>query len=98
MTKLEKVISTGYGIFAMCLTAFVVLLFGVIFSVEYESNCTTNEATGKVLCTTRSAWKGWSGIPIEPLAGAIGTAVGAYALFLKTRNGQNHGDSDSPNP
>lgn len=94
-TRPEKTISTGYGIFAMCLTAFVVLLFGVIFSIEYESNCSTNEVTGKVLCTTRSAWKGWSGIPIEPLAGAIGTAVGAYALYFKVRDGQNSEDSDS---
>lgn len=81
MAKPEKVVSTAFGIFAMVLTAGVVLILGLALSVEYESNCSTNEETGKTSCSTKSAWKGWSGIPIQGLAGAIGTAGGAYAAY-----------------
>lgn len=93
MAKPEKIVSTGFGIFAMCLTAGIVLIFGIIFSVEYESSCVTNEQTGKVACSTKSAWKGWSGVPVQSLAGAIGTAGGAYAAY---RAGRRQSQSNEP--
>lgn len=80
-SKKEKIVGTAFGILAMCLTASIVLIFGIALSVEYESNCATNEATGKINCNTRSAWRGWSGVPIQAIAGALGTAGGAYAAY-----------------
>lgn len=88
MAKREKVVSTGFGLFTMCLTLLIALIVGAAFSVEYESSCSTSESSGKTLCTTRSAWKGFSGIPIEPLAGVAGSIGGALALYFKTRGQQ----------
>lgn len=88
----DKVIGTTVGIALMCLTAVIVCIFGALLSIEYESNCTTQEDTGKTLCTTRSAWKGWSGVPIQSLASAVGIAAGGYAAW-KTARKQ---DDDEP--
>lgn len=88
MLKLERTVSTAFGILAMCLTSGIVLIAGLALSIEYESNCTTSEATGRTLCSTKSAWKGWTGIPIQSLAGAAGTAGGAYAAYRFGRKQQ----------
>lgn len=89
----EKIVGTWFGLFAMCLASGVTLLLGLALSVEYESVCTTSE-TGKTSCNTRSAWKGWSGLPIEALAGIGGTSSAAFAawrLAQKPKDDQEEG-------
>ena len=91
----EKTVNTTVGIALLCLTILIVLGFGALFSAEYESTCTTNEGTGKSVCTTRSAWKGWSALPIQALAGASGAAAAGFAAF-KTARKQDDDPNDPP--
>ncbi|MGL5922203.1 hypothetical protein [Chroococcidiopsis sp.] len=81
MTKPEPVISPIASIVIMLTTVFSVLATGAIaavFSTSYESNCTP-DTTGKSVCTQTIKFQGWAGIPLQPLAGAIGTGIGIYA-------------------
>lgn len=81
MTKPEPVISPITSIVIMLTTVFSVLATGAIaavFSTSYESSCTPNEA-GNTICTQTVKFQGWAGIPLQPLAGAIGTGIGIYA-------------------
>lgn len=90
----EKIVGTWFGLFAMCLAAGITLILGLALSVEYESTCTTNEA-GKTNCNTRSAWKGWSGLPVEAIAGLGGTisaAAAAYGFAQKRKDEQQEGE------
>lgn len=90
MPKSEKIVGTWFGLFAMCLASGLVLILGLALSIEYESSCTTSE-TGKTACSTRSAWKGWSGIPVEILAGLGGTssaALAAYGFARRSKDGE----------
>ena len=92
-SKSEKIVGTWFGLFAMCLAAGLTLILGLALSVEYESTCTTNEA-GKTSCNTRSAWKGWSGMPVEAIAGLGGTisaAAAAYGFAKKRKDDQEEG-------
>ncbi len=76
-TKPEKYVPTGQGILIMLTTAFMVILTGALFSATYERGCTP-DATGKAICTDKFEWKGWAGIPLQPLAAAIGIGLGTY--------------------
>lgn len=81
MTKPEPVISPIASILIMLTTVFSVLATGAIaavFSTSYESSCAP-DATGKSICTQTVKFQGWAGIPLQPLAGAIGTGIGIYA-------------------
>lgn len=92
--KPKKIVSTAFGLLAMCLASGVTLILGLALSIEYESSCTTNEA-GKTFCNTRSAWKGWSGLPIEALAGIGGTfsaAAAAYGFAQKRKDDKEEGE------
>lgn len=69
------------SILIMLTTVFGVLASGAIlavFSTTYESSCTP-DTTGKSVCTQSVNFKGWEGIPLQGLPGAIGTGIGIYA-------------------
>jgi len=79
--KKEVVVSPVTSILIMLTTVFTVLATGAIaavFSTQYESSCTPDTA-GKLVCTQNVKFLGWSGIPLQGLAGAIGTGIGIYA-------------------
>ncbi|MGL4618731.1 MAG: hypothetical protein ACRCZS_06680 [Chroococcidiopsis sp.] len=82
-SKSEIEVSPVTSIFIMLTTVFTVLASGAIlalFSSSYESSCTPNE-TGKTICTTTVKFRGWEGLPLQALPGAIGTGLGIYAAF-----------------
>lgn len=91
-----KTVSTNFGIFAICATVLTTFLFAAAFASEYEGNCTP-DAAGKAQCTQHFAWKGFGGVPIEPLATAIGTGMGAYVAF-RSRRSQTTTEPDVPSP
>ncbi len=79
--KKEVVVSPVTSIFIMLTTVFAVMATGAIaavFSTQYESSCTP-DATGKINCTQSFKFLGWSGLPLQGLAGAVGTGIGIYA-------------------
>ncbi len=81
MKKSETTISPITSIFIMLGTVFTVLATGAIaavFSTQYESSCAP-DATGKISCTQSFKFLGWSGLPLQGLAGAVGTGIGIYA-------------------
>lgn len=81
MMKRESVVSPVTSILIMLTTVFTVLATGAIaavFSTQYESNCTP-DTTGKISCTQSFKFLGWGGIPLQGLAGAVGTGIGIYA-------------------
>ena len=81
MKKPEVVIDPITSIVIMLTVVFSVLATGAIaavFSTSYESSCTP-DSSGKAICTQTVKFQGWAGIPLQGLAGAIGTGIGIYA-------------------
>lgn len=67
--------------FAITVTLITCFLFAAAFATEYEGKCEPSSTNGEPQCSTRFAWKGFGGIPIEPLATGFGTCMGAYISF-----------------
>lgn len=86
MSKPERVISTASGVMAIGVTLFVVMLFGTLFSFSYRSECVREPETGKRSCTDHLEFLGWAGLPLQPLASAIGVGAGAFIAFKKAKS------------
>ncbi len=80
-----KVVSPVWVTFAVITTALSCVFFGAAFATEYEGSCTPN-AEGVQQCTQNFKWKGFGGVPIEPLATAFSTCMGAYIAYRSAHN------------
>jgi len=89
-----KVVSPAWGTFAICATILSCVFFGAAFATEYEGSCTPN-AEGVQQCTQNFKWKGFAGVPIEPLATAFGTCMGTY-ISLRTARRKVNGSNPNP--
>lgn len=91
--KEKRTISLGMGILALVATIPVTLVLGILFSFEGEYVCspppvqdhTRADPIAKLQstppqCSQKFVWKGWSGVPLQGLGGAIGTAFSIYSL------------------
>lgn len=85
MSKPERVVSTTSGIVAMCLTAIAVMAFGTLFSVSYKSECTRDDK-GSRSCTDKLEFLGWSGLPLQPIASAVGIGAGMFVVYARAKN------------
>lgn len=85
MKVTEKPVSTFWGSFAIVVTLITSLLFAAAFATEYEGKCEPSATSGEIQCSNRFAWKGFGGMPIEPLASAFSTCMGAYISFRSVK-------------
>lgn len=70
---------------AICTCVFVAMLFGTLFSFSYKSECVREPETQKRTCTDKLEFLGWAGLPLQPLASAIGVGAGAFIAFKKAK-------------
>lgn len=66
----------------MVSTPFIILIVGalaVVFSSSYDRVCTADDN-----CTTTLKFGGWGAVPLQGIAGAVGTGFSVY-LAVKNR-------------
>lgn len=66
----------------MVSTPFIILIVGalaVVFSSSYDRVCTADDR-----CTTTLKFGGWGAVPLQGIAGAVGTGFSVY-LAVKNR-------------
>lgn len=85
-SKPEKVISTWSGLAAIGATLFVILAFSTLFSFSYKSECIRDPESQKRTCTDKLEFLGWAGLPLQPLASAIGVGAGTFIAFKKAKS------------
>lgn len=88
MKAKEKSVDTFWGSFAIVVTLVTSLLFAAAFATEYEGKCEPSPVNGEPSCSNRFAWKGFGGVPIEPLASAFSTCMGAYISFRSIKKNE----------
>lgn len=76
-----RVIDTKSAVFILLLTVGCVFGVGTVFSVQYESNCTSNPKTGEASCTERRAWD--SSGAVQALSTIVGAGAGGAAAIWK---------------
>lgn len=80
----EPVVGTKSGILAIGLCAVTVLICGAM-SISYKSECARDD-TGKRTCTDNIEFLGWAGVPLQPIASAIGIGAGAFIAIARCKN------------
>lgn len=83
--KLEKYVSPVSSIAIVISTAVFVLLFGTLFSSTYKSDCTRDPDTNKRTCTDHLEFTGWAGLPIQPIASAVGIGSATFIAYRKAK-------------
>lgn len=83
--KLEPIVSTKSGIFAIVLCIALVPLIGTLFSTTYKSECSRDDA-GKRTCTEHLEFLGWAGVPLQPIASAIGIGAGTFVAIARCKS------------
>lgn len=84
----EPVIGTKSGFLAISLCAagvVGVLIFGALFSTSYRSECSRDEL-GKRTCTEHLEFLGWAGIPLQPIASAVGIGAGVFVALARCKS------------
>ena len=76
----------------MVSTPFIILTTGallLLFSSSYDRVCTADDN-----CTTTLKFGGWSAIPLQGIAGAVGTG---FSVYLAVKNGKARESEESEN-